>query len=129
LPRPGILIVDDDATLLDLLRIICIRQGFEVWSTSSGAAAVDLYRRHQEHIALALLDVRMPKMDGPQVLAELRQVNPGVRACFMSGFTGGTSPEELLSCGALKLFEKPFQVPALGEDLWRLAQAETRRSA
>jgi DNA-binding response OmpR family regulator len=60
-----------------------------------------------------LLDVRLPDMSGPEVLKELRQRDPSVRCCFMSGDTGKVTPEELLELGAIGLIEKPFDFQAL----------------
>lgn len=126
---PGILVVDDDQLLLGLLRTVLLRQGFRVWTSPSGHDALDLYRSHQETIDLVLLDVCMPGLDGPRTLGELRRLHPPVRACFMSGHTGAYSPDSLLGMGALQLFEKPFQVFPLAEQLWRLVRAGARRSA
>ena len=127
--RPGILVVDDDQTVLGLLQIVFAGRGFQVWTASTGRSAVELYRQHQEAVSVVLLDVRMPDLDGPQTLAELRRINPGVRASFMSGFTGKYSSEELLALGAECCFEKPFEIHPLCEQLWQLALTGVRRSA
>jgi CheY-like chemotaxis protein len=119
--QPGILVVDDDRILLRLLSSVFARQGFAVWTAADGATAIDLYRRHQQAISVVLLDVCMPEMDGLQTLRELRRINPSVRACFMSGFTGKYVPEELRSAGGLFLVEKPFEVLPLAEQMWQLA--------
>jgi len=50
--------------------------------------SIDLYRRHREEIAVVLLDVCIPDLDGFQTLEVLREINPEVQACFMSGNTG-----------------------------------------
>jgi two-component system cell cycle sensor histidine kinase/response regulator CckA len=127
--RPAILVVDDDPMLLVLLRTVLQNKGFQVWTASSGPAAVELYREHQGDIAVVLLDVCMPEMDGPNTMTALRQINPAIRATFMSGYTGRYSREELLALGAALFFEKPFQIHVLAEQLWQLASLETRRSA
>jgi DNA-binding NtrC family response regulator len=126
---PGILVVDDDALLLPLLETVFRRQGFTVWTAGTGAAALETYRQHGERIAIVLLDVCMPGMDGPQTLAELRRLSPGLRACFMSGFSGKYAIDELLGLGALCFFDKPFQVHDLAEQMWTLARSDQRRSA
>jgi CheY-like chemotaxis protein len=128
-PGPGILVVDDEPMLLDLLLLILQRQGFRVWTASSGPSALEVYRQQKDAVSVVLLDVRMPGMDGPQTLAELRKLNSSVRVCFMSGFTGGHNPEDLLALGAAAFFEKPFQIQPLAEQLWQLALAEQKRSA
>jgi DNA-binding NtrC family response regulator len=126
---PGILVVDDDPMLLGLLHTVLARQGFRVWTCGGGEEALTTFRRFQSDIAVVLLDVCMPGLDGPATLAELRRLDPGVRACFMSGHTGAYSVEELLGLGALRFFDKPFQIQPLTEGLWALAVEGVRRSA
>jgi CheY-like chemotaxis protein len=126
---PGILVVDDDPMLLTLLQTVLQQRGFSVWVADDGQAAVDLYRRQQERIAVVLLDVRMPGMDGPETLTELRRINRAVTGCFMSGHTGEYAGEELQALGALRCFDKPFQPGELAEELWQIAQACLRCSA
>jgi two-component system, OmpR family, response regulator len=126
---PGILVVDDDPMLLGLLHTVLARQGFRVWTCTGGEEALTTYLRFQADIAVVLLDVCMPGLDGPATLAELRRIDPGVRACFMSGHTGAYSVEELLGLGALRFFDKPFQIQPLAEGLWTLAVEGVRRSA
>ncbi|MFO0877639.1 MAG: response regulator [Gemmataceae bacterium] len=126
---PGILIVDDEPFLLALLKTVLGREGFQVYACSSGRAAIDTFRRHSDDIRVVLLDVTMPGLDGVQTLAELRQLDPGVRACFMSGHSQRYTVEELLAQGAQRFYEKPFQIQALAEGLRTLACGATRRSA
>jgi CheY-like chemotaxis protein len=127
--RPGILVVDDDPMLLALLLTVLSRKGFRVWTAGDGLAAIEEFRRHQSEVALVLLDVCMPGLDGPRTLAELRRLEPTLRACFMSGHTGDHGLEDLLSQGALRLFSKPFGIHDLADELWRLAHEDWRRSA
>jgi DNA-binding response OmpR family regulator len=126
---PGILVVDDDAMLLTLLRTVLSHRGFRVWTASEGHAAVDLFREHQAQVSLVLLDVCMPGLDGPRTLAELRRVEPALRACFMSGHTGDHGVDDLLGQGSLRFFGKPFAIHELADDLWQLAHEDWRRSA
>jgi DNA-binding NtrC family response regulator len=126
---PGILVVDDDAMLLTLLRTVLTRKGFRVWTSSDGHAALDLFRQQQSHVSLVLLDVCMPGLDGPRTLAELRRVDPLLRACFMSGDTGPYGLEDLAGKGVLRFFDKPFAIHDLADELWRLALEDRRRSA
>ena len=126
---PGILVVDDDPALLTLLETVFRRRGFSVWCANSGEAAIELYRRHQADIGVVLLDVCMPFLDGPGTLTGLRQVNAGVRACFMSGFTGRYSLDDLFALGAVRFFDKPFRIAAMADDLWQLAQGGQRQTA
>jgi response regulator RpfG family c-di-GMP phosphodiesterase len=82
--KPGVLVVDDNPLIQALLGKWLRRSGFEVWLASNGPEAIDLYRLHRKAIALVLLDVWMPGLDGPQTLGALRRLNPKVEACFMT---------------------------------------------
>jgi DNA-binding NtrC family response regulator len=126
---PGILIVDDDHTVLRLLELVLQRQGFQVFRTTSGREAASLYQAHQEQIQVALLDVCMPDLDGPQTLEQLRRIQPGIIACFMSGNTGMYTPQDLLQMGAVQFFAKPFRLDELAQALAQLVGRAKRCSA
>jgi CheY-like chemotaxis protein len=107
--RPGVLVADDEPQVLALLEALLKQQDFTVWLAADGHRAVELYREHQAEIGAVLLDVRMPGLDGPGTLAALRQVNPQVRCCFLSGHTGGYDAAFLQDTGAVAFLPKPFR--------------------
>jgi CheY-like chemotaxis protein len=115
--HPGILIADDMALLLTLLKFEFESRGFLVWLAVDGDDALDLYRRHREEIDLVLLDVQMPGRDGPHILAALQQLNPDVLACFMTGNASLYAQEELLERGATCVFNKPFRPSEVADRL------------
>jgi CheY-like chemotaxis protein len=106
--RPEVLVVEDEVAVLQMLGVALRHYGFEARLARSGQQAVELYRRHHDSIALVLMDVQMPGLDGPHTLAELQRVNPAVCAVFMSGHTGDYSAEDLLALGAARVLPKPF---------------------
>ncbi len=116
-PPIGILVVDDDAAVRAVLQAGLRQAGFVVWLATDGHQALEVYRHHQAAIALVLLDVRMPGLDGPQTLHGLRKINPGVRCCFLSGHTGAYSEQTLLQLGAAGVFRKPFRLNELVQAL------------
>jgi CheY-like chemotaxis protein len=115
--KPGVLVVDDEHLVRVVVQMGLERAGFEVWTAANGREAIDLYRKHGEAIAVVVLDMRMPGPDGPQTLDGLRQLNPEVRVCLMSGDTGDYDPEELRRRGAAHLIAKPFCVNELTDAL------------
>jgi DNA-binding NtrC family response regulator len=127
--QPGVLVVDDDPVLLALLKVALARNGFEVWEAKSGAEAIQTYQREQSRINIVLLDVRMPGQDGPRTLVELQRINAAVTCCFMSGYTGDYSLADLLNCGAVHFFEKPFRMDEIVRVLGCLAQEQAEREA
>ena len=67
-----ILVVDDEARMRKLVSDFLVREGFEVLEAGDGEKAMDIFYSNKD-IALVILDVMMPKMDGWQVLREMRE--------------------------------------------------------
>jgi CheY-like chemotaxis protein len=118
--RPGILVVDDDAPVRVLLDVGLRHYGFTVWQAADGQEALHVYQQNRSAIDAVLLDVRMPRLDGPQTLAALTQLNPQIRCCFMTGQAGTYSEDQLLALGAAHVFYKPFQLAKIAQALGNL---------
>ena len=95
--------------------------GFTVWLAADGREAVDLYREHRDGIDLILLDVQMPTLDGPGAITALREINPRVRCCFITGDPGRYTEQMLVDLGAVAVFRKPFRLSELAQQLVCLA--------
>jgi len=121
LEAPGVLVVDDEHLVRIMVQLGLERKGFNVWLAANGREAINLYRAHREDIAVILLDVCMPDLDGPQTLDALRELDPEVPACFMSGDTGAYELDELLERGAAHVIAKPFLLKDLTNILRLLA--------
>ena len=121
--KPGILVVDDEPSLRDLLQRGLGQYGFRVWAAADGWQALDLYQDLRAEIDVVLLDVLMPELDGPGTLRILQWQHGEVPACFMSGCTGPYTADGLLACGALHVFPKPFQLDELARALRQLTEA------
>jgi CheY-like chemotaxis protein len=113
--KPGVLVVDDEPLVRSLVSLGLERVAFEVWTAANGREAIELYRQERSRIAVVVLDVRMPGLDGPATLDALREVNPDVVACFMSGDMGGYEPDELIGRGAACVIAKPFHLNELAD--------------
>src|SRR5688500_1446069 len=103
--RRHTLVVDDDPHVLSMLGTALKSFGFSLTLATSGPDALRAYRKD---IDLVLLDVRMPGWDGPQTLAALRQADPEVRCCFMTGHSARYSEGDLVGMGAAGVIGKPF---------------------
>jgi CheY-like chemotaxis protein len=110
---PVVLVVDDMELIREVLRASLRCQGFQVRVADDGPEAIELYRREYDAIAIVLLDVQMPGMDGPEVLTALRAIEPAVTAFFMSGDAGRYGEDELLATGARRVFAKPLDIAAV----------------
>jgi CheY-like chemotaxis protein len=104
----------------DLRRLVCRlleRAGYTVLTACDGFEAEQLYREHQDQIALVLMDVSMPNLGGREAAERIRAMNPRARVLFASG-----SPEHLLSAtGFLSpLLEKPYEPDLLLRSVRRI---------
>ena len=117
----GVLVVDDETAVLRLLEAGLQQEGFRVWLASHGHQAVALYQRHREEIAVVLLDVVMPGLDGPHTLAAIRKLSANVRCCFMTGNPSPYTEESLMEIGAVRVFRKPFAFTEVIDTLNQLA--------
>ena len=58
-----------------------------LWWPKSGPTAIDIFKRYPGQIALVLLDLSMPKMNGEEALPELNKIRPGVKVVVSSGYS------------------------------------------
>ncbi len=125
LPRPRVLVCDDEETV----RLVCEqaleRSGYVVHAAATGIAAIEAAA--SETFDAFVLDVRMPDLDGPRVLARLRALDPDVPCLVISGYADFEAAIQLLRHGASDFLKKPFDVPALVEAVDRV-RASTRLS-
>ena len=122
----GLLVVDDEESVRDVLNGWMRLHGFAVWLAANGHEALDLYRRHGADIDVVLLDVRMSGLDGPHTLAALRDLDPQVCGCFMSGGLGNYTAEALRDLSPAAIFPKPFQLPEVTRVIRELAGKAAR---
>jgi CheY-like chemotaxis protein len=122
--RPCILIGDDDQTIRAILGQALRKRGFRTLLATDGEKALELYGLHQKAINLVLLDVNMPGLDGPESLKVLRDFDPDVACCFMSGGLGAYGMEDLEALTPLPFFAKPLHALDTVEVLWQVAQLE-----
>jgi PAS domain S-box-containing protein len=109
-----ILVAEDESLIRDLLKERFGELGYTVLLAENGAEAVELFARNQAGIDLVILDVVMPKLGGPDVLARIESMKPGIKALFVSGHAPESVrlPEHLQTRGRAFL-AKPFSFDAL----------------
>jgi two-component system, cell cycle sensor histidine kinase and response regulator CckA len=110
-----LLIVDDEEMLVELLRRMLIRQGYEVIATTNANEALQLYSRNEAGIALVITDLVMPEMDGRRLAEELLRRNPETRILISTGFSAANDITSLLETGVKGIVIKPYQSEQLFE--------------
>ncbi len=107
--KPRILIVDDEQSMREWMRLLFQRDGFEVLTAEDGVAARDMVAR--EYVDVVLTDIRMPKLDGVELLKAIRDLAPDAIVLMMTAHWTRDSVEwkDARELGAEALFEKPFR--------------------
>ncbi|NQT53117.1 response regulator [bacterium] len=110
-----ILLVDDEPVVRMAAGRMIERLGYEVVVATGGQEAADYYRQHADRVALAIIDMAMPGMDGRECFRAMRQVNPHVRAILSSGYGQDGRAQEILDDGILCFVQKPFRMQELAD--------------
>jgi len=111
----GILIVEDESELLDIRTEALREAGYLPKPALSGPRAIDIFRSPDNGIALVLLDIMMPEMDGVQVYRALKSIDPDVKVLVMSAYTDSTRAGELKKEGVKHFLPKPCSTPEMLE--------------
>ena len=106
-----VLVVDDEQSMRDMLRIVLRRDGYQVFLACNGTEAIDLLRR--EPVDLLLSDIKMPDLSGVDVLRAAKDLNRDVIAIMMTAFASTDTAVEALRLGATDYFTKPFSMDEL----------------
>lgn len=108
-----ILLVEDDRAVAEMYRLKLQRDGFTVQIAEDGDRAIDLARRQPPD--LVLLDIRLPKRDGLQVLAAMRQDPPtaGVPIVVLSNYSEDLIVQRSLEGGATEYLVKAHTTPEM----------------
>lgn len=110
-PKPVILVVDDDAPILLLMRNLLREYGFDPMTASNGPQAVEQAATKQPD--LILLDLNMPGMSGDATIAELHKIDGLAKTPILILSGEPLDDDEVARLGAAGSVLKPFDVPAL----------------
>ena len=104
--KPRILVIDDEAAIRDSLRMILEYEGYGFTGAASGQDGLALVQRDRPD--LVLLDIKMPGMDGMEVLRKLRALDDGLPVVMISGHGTTSTAVEAIKSGALDFLDKPL---------------------
>src|SRR5687768_3829238 len=109
--KPRILIVDDEPSMREMLRIVLRRDGYDVLIAENGKQAIALLQR--ERVDLLLSDIRMPDVTGVDVLRVAKEANRDIVAFMMTAFASTETAVEAMRLGAVDYLTKPFSMDEL----------------
>ena len=117
---PSVLVVDDEAAILDTLRILLRNEGFEPHLAHGGKKALELLADVRPDIVLT--DIRMPNVGGVEVLAAARDSDPDMPVILMTAQATLQSAMQAVNEGAFYYIQKPFRNDELIAILRRAAE-------
>ena len=121
LPGEGtILLVDDEDLILDVGKGILDKLGYHTLIADSGETAVEIYRENKNMIALVILDLVMPKMNGRETYDRLKEINPQIKILLSSGYSIDRAARDMLGGSSDGFIQKPFDVKVLSSKIRRL---------
>jgi PAS domain S-box-containing protein len=106
-----VLVVDDEAPIRDITRRTLEAFGYRVAVAADGSEAMAVFAERQDEIAVVLLDMMMPVMDGPATIEALLRLNPAVRIIGASGLAASDTGSR--SAGVRHFLDKPYTAGTL----------------
>jgi CheY-like chemotaxis protein len=113
--KKTVLYVDDDEMVLEVGSLMLQKLGYSVLTASEGQEAIEIFKKNA--IAIAILDMRMPGMNGYEIFHQLKKIKPKAKILLASGYTGGQSEKGLTSIGFDGFIQKPFVLKHLSEKI------------
>jgi len=111
--RETILLVDDEAMVLDVGAKMLKKLGYTVLEAPGGREAVEIYKGNKDEINLVILDMIMPDMGGGETYDRMKELNPKVRVLLSSGYSIEGQAKEILERGCDAFIQKPFKMQEL----------------
>ena len=104
--RHSILIVDDEAVIREGMRRILASEGYHVETSASGRAAIE--KIQEQDFAVVITDLKMPGMDGIEVLKTIKILQPEVPVIIITGYSTVDTAVDAMKSGAFDYIAKPF---------------------
>jgi len=124
--KPSVLVVDDEEVVRAGISRVLEKRGRPIYTAADGSEALEIMA--ENHIDIVLLDIKMPGLDGIEVLRHIRATYPGTVVIMITGHPTIQSAIECTKLGALDYLVKPFRVDEL-ESLVLKAQQEVTKDA
>jgi signal transduction histidine kinase/CheY-like chemotaxis protein len=121
-----VLVVEDEDALREVTRRILARNGYQVLTAANGPEAIKIVEHGRDPIDLLLTDVIMPHMLGKELAAKMRELRPGMRVLYMSGYAQPVLASQGTLDPGVTLVEKPFSEATLLDQVRTVLEAVDR---
>ena len=107
MPLPKLVAIDDELEFTKTIDQFFSSRGYEVHVALTGTSGLELVHYHQPQVVL--VDLKLPGMDGDQILQRIRKEHPGTKVIIITAYNdGGKTRDRLLAMGAFAHFDKPL---------------------
>ncbi|MCM3764057.1 MULTISPECIES: response regulator [Bacillaceae] len=106
--KEKILIVDDQFGIRILLNEVFQKEGYKTFQAANGVQALEIVKNHAPD--LVLLDMKIPGMDGIEILKRMKVIDPDIRVIIMTAYGELDMIQEAKDLGAITHFAKPFDI-------------------
>ncbi|AIM16432.1 MULTISPECIES: response regulator [Neobacillus] len=106
--KEKILIVDDQFGIRILLNEVFQKEGYQTFQAANGVQAIELVKKNSPD--LVLLDMKIPGMDGIEILKRLKVIDPDIRVIIMTAYGELDMIQKAKELGAITHFAKPFDI-------------------
>lgn len=111
--KKTILVADDEVSMRELLSMLLEAEGYSAIVASNGQEAMEIFGREKEKIDLVIQDLKMPGLDGTELLRWLKSESPDVPVIVITAFSTWDSAVEAMRLGAYDYIRKPFDTDTI----------------
>jgi two-component system, response regulator, stage 0 sporulation protein F len=118
--KQKILIVDDQFGIRILLNEVLQKEGYDTFQAANGVQALEIVKEHSPD--LVLLDMKIPGMDGIEILKRMKVIDVDIRVIIMTAYGELDMIQQAMDLGALTHFAKPFDIDDIRVAVKKYAQ-------
>ena len=122
--RETILIVDDEEVSRNLGNEILSDKGYKIVLAGTGFEAIEIYRKQKDDIALVILDMIMPGIDGRETCKRLKQINPSLKILISSGYSDETKKDNEFRSWIHGFIQKPYNIDELSKKVRQILDSK-----
>lgn len=121
-----ILMVDDEAMILDTSQQLLTRLGYTVLTAMSGQEALEKYGALLNTVDLVIIDMIMPEMSGRELHTRIKELRPSIRTLLCSGYSMNEVAQEIMDKGCNGFLQKPFTLNQLSRVVREIMGSDTK---
>jgi two-component system cell cycle sensor histidine kinase/response regulator CckA len=112
-----VLMIEDEDVVIEVTQAMLERLGYRVMVAKTGKDAIHIAETFDGNIDLALLDIKLPDMEGGKVYPFIMKARPDLKVIVFSGYSIDGPARKILDAGAQDFIQKPFSIAILAEKL------------